>query len=259
MNKIKVSIINKPEICDERLISSLTKLTFSKKLANSDDIREQLLDIDSTTTNIAENTLKFNHTTLLEHIGGITFLLSNISRSNQLQIVRHRVSFSYTASSTHYINYADAQGDNVKNYFVTPIEIMESNRGVQEKYQESCIKSIREYAELIQLGVKPEVARDVLPNSFRSDLLMTTNLRSLKNFFNLRLCGVNTTEINYTAMLMYKEIQKLFPMVAKYLVPDCAQPCHGCCNQGKRIENCCFKGWSLEKMEEKYRILNQNS
>lgn len=130
MNKIKVSIINKPEICDERLISSLTKLTFSKKLANSDDIREQLLDIDSTTTNIAENTLKFNHTTLLEHIGGITFLLSNISRSNQLQIVRHRVSFSYTASSTHYINYADAQGDNVKNYFVTPIEIMESNRDV---------------------------------------------------------------------------------------------------------------------------------
>ena len=122
MNKIKVSIINKPEICDERLISSLTKLTFSKKLANSDDIREQLLDIDSTTTNIAENTLKFNHTTLLEHIGGITFLLSNISRSNQLQIVRHRVSFSYTASSTHYINYADAQGDNVKNYFVTPID-----------------------------------------------------------------------------------------------------------------------------------------
>ena len=42
-------------------------------------------------------------------------------------------------------------------------------------------------------------------------------------------------------------------------LPDCAQPCLGHCSQGKRIENCYFKGWSLEKMEEKYRILRRNA
>ena len=72
------------------------------------------------------------------------------------------------------------------------------------------------------------------------------------NFLNLRLCGVNTTEINYCAMLIYMEIQKLFPELSKYFTPDCAQPCMGHCSQGKRIENCIFKGWSLEKMEARY-------
>ncbi len=42
MDKIKISVINKPEICDERLVSSITKLTFSKKLANCEDVASQL-------------------------------------------------------------------------------------------------------------------------------------------------------------------------------------------------------------------------
>ena len=40
MDKIRVSVINKPELCDERLVSSITKLTFSKKLAGVDDIKQ---------------------------------------------------------------------------------------------------------------------------------------------------------------------------------------------------------------------------
>ena len=53
-------------------------------------------------------------------------------------------------------------------------------------------------------------------------------------------------------MLIYMEIQKLFPELSKYFTPDCAQPCMGHCSQGKRIENCIFKGWSLEKMKARY-------
>ena len=109
MNKIKVSIINKPKICDERLVSSITKLTYSKRLANVEDAREQLVDVDNSTTAIAENTLKYNHTTICEHLN-ITFVLQNISRATSLQIVRHRLA-SYTSSSTHYIDYSTALVD----------------------------------------------------------------------------------------------------------------------------------------------------
>lgn len=83
MNKIKINVINKPEICDERLVSSLTKLTFSKKLAGSDDVRDQLVDVDGTSTAIAENTLKMNHTTICEHLT-LTIAVQNISRACQL-------------------------------------------------------------------------------------------------------------------------------------------------------------------------------
>jgi hypothetical protein len=56
-------------------------------------------------------------------------------------------------------------------------------------------------------------------------------------------------------MLIFEEIQKLFPELSKYFVPDCAQPCMGRCSQGKRIENCLYKGWSLEKMHEMYALI----
>lgn len=252
MNKIKVSIINKPEICDERLVSSITKLTYSKRLANVEDVREQLVDVDNSTTAIAENTLKYNHTTICEHLN-ITFVLQNISRATSLQIVRHRLA-SYTSSSTHYIDYSAALTDPT-DYFVTPLEIMEGTEEQKKLYHDSCVRSIQDYCQLIKLGQKCEVARDVLPNSFRCTLVMTVNLRSLKNFLNLRLCGVNTTEINYIAMLMYDELVKLFPTISQYLVPDCAQPACPACKQGKRIENCYYKKWSIEKMHEKYRSL----
>ncbi len=249
MDKIKVSILNKPEICDERLISSITKLTFSKKLADADEVRSQLIDMDNSTTAIAENTLKFNHTTICEHLV-VTFVLQNISRATSLQIVRHRIA-SYTSSSTHYIDYSAALAD-PSEYFVTPVEIMNGTDEQKAIYHKSCADSIKNYCELIKSGQKCEVARNVLPNAFRCTLVMTANLRSLKNFLNLRLCGVNTTEINYVAMLMYKELVKLFPTISKYLTPDCALPMCPGCRQGKRIENCLYKGWSLEKMEDLY-------
>jgi len=250
MDKIKVSIINKPEICDERLVSSLTKLTFSKKLAGLDDIREQLVDIDNTSTAIAENTLKFGHTTMLEHLP-ICLCLQGISRATSLQIVRHRLA-SYTSSSTHLCNYAEAR-KNLEDYFVTPLEIITCTDEQKKLYADSCARSIEDYKKLIELGQKPEVARNVLPNSFRCTLIMTINLRSLKNFLNLRLCGVNTTEVNYISMLIFEEVQKLFPTISQYLVPDCAVPSCPGCKQGKRIENCIFKKWSLEKMHEMYK------
>ena len=167
--------------------------------------------------------------------------------------MRHRIA-SYTSSSTHYIDYSATNTDPAE-YFVTPLEIIEGTDEQKKLYRESCERSIADYCELIKSGQKCEVARNVLPNAFRCTLIMTVNLRSLKNFLNLRLCGVNTTEINYVSMLMYKELQKLFPTISQYLVPDCAQPSCAACKQGKRIENCYFKGWSLEKMEEKYKIL----
>jgi thymidylate synthase (FAD) len=161
---------------------------------------------------------------------------------------------SFTFSSTHYIDYSRAM-DNPLDYFVMPIEIMKSPKDIQDKYIDSCRGSIKEYCELIDKGVDPAVARDVLPLSFRSTGIWTVNLRSLQNFLNLRLCGVNTQEINYCAMLVYEEVKKLFPTLYRYFEPDCSSPCCGKCKQGSRMERCIFKGWNIEKMREQYAII----
>ena len=44
------------------------------------------------------------------------------------------------------------------------------------------------YKNLIDLGAKPQEARDVLPTSVKADIVMTTNLAEWKHIFNLRAC-----------------------------------------------------------------------
>ena len=42
------------------------------------------------------------------------------------------------------------------------------------------------YFELIQAGAKPEEARSVLPNSLKTEIVMTMNLREWRHFLRLR-------------------------------------------------------------------------
>ena len=44
----------------------------------------------------------------------------------------------------------------------------------------------KSYFELIELGATPQEARSVLPNSLKTEIVVTMNLRSWRNFFRLR-------------------------------------------------------------------------
>lgn len=251
MDKIRVSIINKMEHCSSELISNFTKMTFSKKFNGAENIANSLTDTSTTSNKIAQNILKMDHSTILEH-QVLTFSIEGFSRCCQLAHNRHRMA-SITANSTHYFDYS--QVSNIEDYFVTPIEIMQASPEIQEDYKEACRASIKSYCDLIKAGIKCEDARNVLPNAFRSSLIWTVNLRSLKNYLKLRLCGVNVSENTWVAYLIYKEFEKVYPDIACYFGPDCLPNCGGCCKQGDRVKNCIFKGYSEEKMREKFAIL----
>ena len=251
MDKIKVSIINKMEHCSSSLISNFTKMTFSKKFNGAEGIANALTDTSSTTNAIAQNILKMDHSTILEH-QVLTFSIEGFSRACQLAHNRHRMA-SITANSTHYFNYSTI--NNIEDYFVTPIEIMQASQEVQDDYKKSCQASIKSYCDLIKAGIKCEDARNVLPNSFRSSEIWTVNLRSLKNYLKLRLCGVNVSENIWVAYLIWKELAKVYPDLISYFGPDCMPNCGGVCKQGKRVENCIFKGFTEQKMREKFAIL----
>ena len=100
------------------------------------------------------------------------------------------------------------------------------------------------YKKLIEMGLDHSVARQVLPNAMRNNLVMTGNLREWKNFLAQRLCGRNTSEIEYIAYLIYKELEKYNPLVMKYTGPACKV--FGKCNQGD-------KSCGQIYLEEKYK------
>ena len=70
------------------------------------------------------------------------------------------------------------------------------------------------YKNLIDLGAKPQEARDVLPTSVKADIVMTTNLQEWRHIFNLRACdstGPAHPQMKEVMIPLFKEMREKYP------------------------------------------------
>ena len=244
MKNIKVTRLNASHEDPENFLNNLVRITFSKKLSAKDDIYDELVTRKNDNLSMLTNIIEMNHQSILEHVN-VTYAITGASRSFLAQITRHR-HFSFLSASQHYIDYSDMAD------FVIPIEIEQQGPEMVKKYLESCKKSVDEYKSLIEDGVDHSVARQVLPNGMKNQLVVTGNLRQWLNFLNLRLCGRNTSEIEYVAYLIKQDLNNYVPTIAKYMVPDSIS--RGYCTQGNKT---CGHKYSDKHEAEKFKILNK--
>lgn len=131
------------------------------------------------------------------------------------EIVRHRLA-AYTQESTRYCNYT-------KGKFGRELTVIEPCFWTQddEKYQvwKQTIEQIETgYNKLIELGATPQEARTVLPNSLKTEIVMTMNLREWRHFFTLRTSKAAHPQMREVAIPLLKEFQKLIPVVFDDLI-----------------------------------------
>lgn len=131
------------------------------------------------------------------------------------EIVRHRLA-AYTQESTRYCNYT-------KGKFGRELTVIEPCFWTQddEKYQvwKQTIEQIESgYNKLIELGATPQEARTVLPNSLKTEIVMTMNLREWRHFFTLRTSKAAHPQMREVAIPLLKEFQKLIPVVFDDLI-----------------------------------------
>lgn len=110
--------------------------------------------------------------------------------------VRHRV-FSFLMESTRYCNYSNGK-------FNSEIEIVKPTRintfkGVMNEFIRSWEKSESAYIQLVNHGVKPEDARDVLPLQLKTELIMTGTESQWNEFFKLRISDHAHPDAKYIA------------------------------------------------------------
>ncbi|MBF1545210.1 MAG: FAD-dependent thymidylate synthase [Prevotella salivae] len=110
--------------------------------------------------------------------------------------VRHRV-FSFLMESTRYCNYSNGK-------FNSEIEIVKPTRintfkGVMNEFIRSWEKSESAYIQLVNHGVKPEDARDVLPLQLKTELIMTGTESQWEQFFKLRISDHAHPDAKYIA------------------------------------------------------------
>ena len=123
--------------------------------------------------------------------------------------VRHRVA-SYSQESTRYCNYAkDKFGGEIT--FIKPAKLTEGTPEY-EAWARAMENAEKSYFELLYMGVAPETARSVLPNSLKTEFICTMNLREWRHFFKLRTAPAAHPDMRAVACPLYEKVRELLPV-----------------------------------------------
>lgn len=120
------------------------------------------------------------------------------------EIVRHRV-FSFSQESTRYINYNKKEIE-----FILPPEYKKDD-DYSTPFNliiDHCIKSEQNYNYLIERGIKPQFARNILPLCLKTELIMSGYKFQWDDFFKLRCSEAAHPQIRRLANEIKNRITK---------------------------------------------------
>ena len=151
------------------------------------------------------------HFSVLEHVSVSARVTCDRGVSHE--IVRHRIA-SYTQESTRYCNYSQKRfGREV--VFVLPSFLHERAKddALFLKWERAMLDAERTYLEMVELGADPQEARSVLPNSLKTAIVMTMNLREWRHFFSLRTAPTAHPDMQIIAKELLAEFRSHVPVV----------------------------------------------
>lgn len=152
--------------------------------------------------------IKSGHTSVIEHAKVSVRIICD--RGVTHEIVRHRIA-SYSQESTRYCNYGkDKHGNELT--FIDPCFWEEGSTEYQE-WSTSCKFAEMSYLKLIEMGASPQQARSVLPNSLKTEIVCTLNMRSWINFFQQRTSPAAHPQMREIVIPLLKTFQKNIPII----------------------------------------------
>ena len=179
---------------------------------------------DTSSEDFIRRCIKRGHEAIIEHFG--MTVRFTVDRGVSHEIIRHRIA-SFAQESTRYCNYSQGKFGNeitvidpcffdvsdterhlVAGLYEELSQAIEQQRDVNPvivdiankfkmndnikgywDWYYACKESEKGYLEMLRHGCKPEQARSVLPNSLKTRLIMTANMREWRHFLNLRAAG----------------------------------------------------------------------
>jgi len=150
--------------------------------------------------------LRSGHESVIEH-GSVTVRFI-CDRGVSHELVRHRLA-AYSQESTRYANYA-------RERFGSEISVIRPTFWSEESqefalWREAMEKCEAAYMELLNQGAKPQQARAVLPNSLKTEVVMTANFREWRHVFRLRCSKAAHPQIREVMLPLLEEMSKRFP------------------------------------------------
>jgi len=155
------------------------------------------------------------HESVLEH-GAITVKIT-CDRGVSHELVRHRIA-SYSQESTRYVNYA-------KEKYGAEITVIDLSSGFNydmlndshklryELWKSAMENAERAYMSMLSAGASPQEARSVLPNSTKTEVVITTNPREWLHIFKLRTAQTAHPQMREIMIPLQTEFQKQWPAI----------------------------------------------
>lgn len=156
-----------------------------------------------------KNIIERGHESVLEHESLTVKFIYDRGLSHEQ--VRHRLG-SYSQESSRYCNYNKEKFGNEVSF----IDIYDYLKNPDESYiiwwdhMQRCEKA---YFELLEAGEPPEIARSVLPNSLKTEIVVTYNLREWRHFFKLRANKKAHPQMRNIANRLLNTFKEMIPIV----------------------------------------------
>lgn len=152
-----------------------------------------------------------NHMSVFEH-GSITVKII-CDRGVSHELVRHRIA-SFSQESTRYCNYSKNKFDN-EITFIDPYTAFQNNSGNRDLWIKAMEFSEKYYMEMIKNGATPQEARSVLPNSLKTEIVITANPREWMHIFDLRCSQQAHPQIREIMLKIKEDFIKMWPSLFK--------------------------------------------
>jgi len=148
--------------------------------------------------------LSKGHESVIEHASITTRFVTNRGVTHEL--VRHRVA-SFSQESTRYVRY----DGNME--FIKPVWWDKWNDNEKQVFKLSCKQAESNYKNLLKSGSMPGMAREALPNSLKTEIIVTANFREWRHIFKLRCSKKAHPQIRALMINLRNEVQSLVPVI----------------------------------------------
>lgn len=173
---------------------------------------------DESADSFVRRILKQGHESVIEHEKLTARIICDRGVSHEL--VRHRLA-SYSQESTRYCNYSKGKFGKELT-FVRPC-FWPHDSLPYHLWHSAMASAEGIYMHLLGSGATPEQARSILPNSLKTEVVMTANLREWRHFFRLRCAKAAHPQMREIALQLLIQANAALPVIFEDLADIFAQ------------------------------------
>ncbi len=157
--------------------------------------------------------IKRGHESVIEHEKLTVRFVCDRGVSHE--IVRHRIA-SYSQESTRYCNYSGDKFGNELTFIDT--SFWEEGSVNKELWKETLAFIEKKYFQMLEEGAAPQEARSILPNSLKTEIVVTMNFREWRHFFRMRCDKAAHPQIREIAIPLLEELKAKLPVLFEDIV-----------------------------------------